>query len=44
MLAIETHPGNNENENTSALSKYLKDHNFKIKTQGDIIWAWKNDH
>lgn len=43
ILAIETHQGNNENENTYALSKYIKEHNFKIKTQGDIIWAWKND-
>jgi len=43
MLAIETHYKNNETENIQALSKYIQERNFNIRTQGDIIWAWKND-
>ncbi len=44
MFAIETHLGQNENENSLALSNFIKEHNFNIKIQGDIIWAWKNDN
>lgn len=40
MMAIETHQGAGENENTQALADFIKKHNFEIRVDGDIIWAW----
>lgn len=41
MMAIETHQGTGENENTQSMADFIKKHNFQVKVDGDIIWAWK---
>jgi FkbM family methyltransferase len=40
-LAIETHDGHAENENSASLITFLKKHQFKINVLRSKIWAWK---
>lgn len=39
-LAIETHPGQKENQNTIDLSNFLIGQKYNVRIQNDIIWAW----
>jgi FkbM family methyltransferase len=41
-LSIETHIGKETNENLNALSNFLIENGFEIKSEADIIWAWRN--
>ena len=44
-MAIETHVGNNNNENIDSLAQYLQKSGFTVKTDKEegsgFIWAWK---
>ena len=41
-MSVETHPGTEENENLTALSQFLINHSFKVKSEKDQIWAWRS--
>jgi FkbM family methyltransferase len=40
-LAIETHQGNAENENSESLIQFLKKNQFQINVLRSKIWAWR---
>ncbi len=41
-IALETHQGKGEKENTIALASYIKALGFAVITHQDFIWAFKN--
>jgi FkbM family methyltransferase len=40
-IALETHKGSKENENTAALAKYITSLGYQVKTRPFFIWAYK---
>ncbi len=40
-ICLETHKGENENENTRSLAQFLQERGFCTKVEGDIIWGWR---
>jgi len=41
-IALETHKGTKENENTAALAEYITSLGYKVKMRPLFIWAYKN--
>jgi len=42
-IALETHQGNKENENTATLAGYIMSLGFTVKTNPCFIWAYKTN-
>jgi FkbM family methyltransferase len=42
-ISLETHQGNNDNENTASLARYITGLGFTVKTISNFIWAYKTD-
>lgn len=40
-ICLETHKGENENENTGSLVQFLQERGFCTRVEGDIIWGWR---
>jgi len=41
QIAMEVHRGSGPNENMESLADYLSSHDFKIRSLGYMLWAWR---